>query len=100
MQAKIRRGVRVVEGARLESVCRGNLTGGSNPSLSASPAFAISYSDTGTGFRPFATVLLPFHGKKSFLHLFNDRRRYGFVQAVHRVFVPRREPFAVGVNSH
>ena len=30
------RGVRVVEGARLESVCRGNLTEGSNPSLSAS----------------------------------------------------------------
>jgi hypothetical protein len=25
----------VVEGARLESVCRGNLTEGSNPSLSA-----------------------------------------------------------------
>src|SRR5205823_4943101 len=39
------RGVRVVEGARLESVCRGNLTEGSNPSLSASPAFPISYSD-------------------------------------------------------
>ena len=32
-----RRGVRVVEGARLESVCRGNLTEGSNPSLSATP---------------------------------------------------------------
>src|SRR4051812_46077055 len=30
-----RRGVRVVEGARLESVCRGNSTEGSNPSLSA-----------------------------------------------------------------
>ncbi len=30
-----RRGVRVVEGARLESVCRGNLTAGSNPALSA-----------------------------------------------------------------
>ncbi len=29
------RGVREVEGARLESVCRGNLTEGSNPSLSA-----------------------------------------------------------------
>ncbi len=31
-----RRDVRVVEGARLESVCRGNSTEGSNPSLSAS----------------------------------------------------------------
>ena len=31
----MRRGVRVVEGARLESVCRGNLTAGSNPALSA-----------------------------------------------------------------
>src|SRR5258705_7825851 len=30
------RDVRVVEGARLESVCRGNSTEGSNPSLSAS----------------------------------------------------------------
>jgi hypothetical protein len=30
-----RRDVRVVEGARLESVCRGNPTEGSNPSLSA-----------------------------------------------------------------
>ena len=30
-----RRDVRVVEGARLESVCRGNSTVGSNPSLSA-----------------------------------------------------------------
>ena len=32
---KIRRDVRVVEGARLESVCRGNSTVGSNPTLSA-----------------------------------------------------------------
>ena len=31
----VRRDVRVVEGARLESVCRGNPTEGSNPSLSA-----------------------------------------------------------------
>jgi hypothetical protein len=30
-----RRDVRVVEGARLESVCRGNSTVGSNPTLSA-----------------------------------------------------------------
>jgi Phage integrase family len=39
-----RRDVRVVEGARLESVCRGNSTEGSNPSLSAilrSPALVI-----------------------------------------------------------
>ena len=39
---KTRRDVRVVEGARLESVCRGNSTVGSNPTLSASlrsPAF-------------------------------------------------------------
>ena len=32
-----RRDVRVVEGARLESVCRGNSTVGSNPTLSARP---------------------------------------------------------------
>src|SRR5216683_2110597 len=32
---QMRRDVRVVEGARLESVCRGNSTEGSNPSLSA-----------------------------------------------------------------
>ena len=31
----IRRGVRVVEGARLESVCASNGTAGSNPVLSA-----------------------------------------------------------------
>ena len=34
-----RRDVRVVEGARLESVCRGNPTEGSNPSLSANFTF-------------------------------------------------------------
>jgi integrase-like protein len=33
-----RRDVRVVEGARLESVCRGNSTVGSNPTLSAIPS--------------------------------------------------------------
>src|SRR5262245_42517424 len=32
-----RRDVRVAEGARLESVCRGNSTVGSNPTLSAIP---------------------------------------------------------------
>jgi hypothetical protein len=31
----VRRGVRVAEGARLESVCTGNRTAGSNPALSA-----------------------------------------------------------------
>ena len=39
---KTRRDVRVVEGARLESVCRGNSTEGSNPSLSANSQ-AIKY---------------------------------------------------------
>ena len=34
-----RRDVRVVEGARLESVCRGNSTVGSNPTLSANFLF-------------------------------------------------------------
>ena len=40
---KTRRDVRVVEGARLESVCRGNSTVGSNPTLSAkfSPLFQL-----------------------------------------------------------
>jgi hypothetical protein len=35
MLADSRRGVRAVEGARLESVCWGNSTVGSNPTLSA-----------------------------------------------------------------
>ena len=40
-----RRDVRVVEGARLESVCRGNSTVGSNPTLSAKicPLFSMGY---------------------------------------------------------
>jgi hypothetical protein len=37
-----RRDVRVVEGARLESVCRGNSTVGSNPTLSATSFLPIS----------------------------------------------------------
>jgi hypothetical protein len=42
---KTRRDVRVVEGARLESVCRGNSTVGSNPTLSAkfSRSSSITY---------------------------------------------------------
>ena len=39
-----RRDVRVVEGARLESVCRGNSTEGSNPSLSANLDLLFSCS--------------------------------------------------------
>ena len=39
-----RRDVRVVEGARLESVCRGNSTVGSNPTLSATPRFHVFVS--------------------------------------------------------
>ena len=39
---KTRRDVRVVEGARLESVCRGNSTEGSNPSLSANSFHCFS----------------------------------------------------------
>ena len=39
---KTRRDVRVVEGARLESVCRGNSTVGSNPTLSATYKHLIS----------------------------------------------------------
>ena len=35
MRKQLRRGVRAVEGARLESECRGNPTVGSNPTLSA-----------------------------------------------------------------
>ncbi len=34
-QKMVRRGVRAAEGARLEIVCRGDSTEGSNPSLSA-----------------------------------------------------------------
>ena len=43
-----RRDVRVVEGARLESVCRGNSTVGSNPTLSAI-CLARSERDGGCG---------------------------------------------------
>src|SRR5918994_1040285 len=45
-----RRDVRVVEGARLESVCRGNPTVGSNPTLSAKlcPLVSMTYSAHGS----------------------------------------------------
>ena len=46
-----RRDVRVVEGARLESVCRGNSTEGSNPSLSASSLKRLGM------FRPIVQTL-------------------------------------------
>ena len=53
---------------------------------------------------PVSGLLLPFcyhsTAKRPFLHLFNDRRRYGFVQAVHRVFVPRRKPLPVSIDGH
>ena len=39
----MRRDVRVVEGARLESVCRGNPTVGSNPTLSANSFAPLSH---------------------------------------------------------
>ena len=39
--AQIKRGVRVVEGARLESVYTGNRIAGSNPALSANPMNAL-----------------------------------------------------------
>jgi hypothetical protein len=45
-----RRDVRVVEGARLESVCRGNPTEGSNPSLSASFLACGSVAGGSSGF--------------------------------------------------
>ena len=44
-----RRDVRVVEGARLESVCRGNSTEGSNPSLSANFAPLVRRSESACG---------------------------------------------------
>jgi hypothetical protein len=47
-----RRDVRVVEGARLESVCRGNSTEGSNPSLSAKLRFASLRLTERVVFRP------------------------------------------------
>ena len=51
-----RRDVRVVEGARLESVCRGNSTVGSNPTLSVP-----SFSQNQSVFRRFpkSTILFP-----------------------------------------
>jgi len=47
-----RRDVRVVEGARLESVCRGNSTEGSNPSLSASLRLTCATRTATAGLRP------------------------------------------------
>src|SRR5437773_1813842 len=44
-----RRDVRVVEGARLESVCRGNSTEGSNPSLSANICTDLGRRDNPVG---------------------------------------------------
>jgi integrase len=56
---QIRRDVRVVEGARLESVCRGNSTVGSNPTLSASFHFAGFLSNS-RDFRLENTHRVPF----------------------------------------
>ena len=53
------RDVRVVEGARLESVCRGNSTVGSNPTLSASSTRLIS-----SGFLSRWRRFLPATGAK------------------------------------
>ena len=47
----------MVEGARLESVYRGNSIGGSNPSLSAIPSYRIIASHFGLAF-----ALLPNSG--------------------------------------
>ena len=52
-----RRGVRVVEGARLESVCAGNRTEGSNPFLSANKKdwpLGRSFLLTNEAFKPEA----------------------------------------------
>jgi hypothetical protein len=57
--AGIRRGVRAVEGARLESVCGGNSTPGSNPGLSATlPAPAGGIEEPG-GVRSFGRLEPP-----------------------------------------
>src|SRR5688572_24554642 len=50
-----RRDVRVVEGARLESVCTGNRTVGSNPTLSASLRQARTRTSTSGGIAPDST---------------------------------------------
>ena len=47
-----RRDVRVVEGARLESVCRGNSTVGSNPTLSAILSEAFIFQPLARPFGP------------------------------------------------
>jgi hypothetical protein len=52
---RMRRGVRVAEGARLESVCAGNCTAGSNPALSAN----VYEGCQGLVFRGRASVLRP-----------------------------------------
>jgi hypothetical protein len=49
-----RRDVRVVEGARLESVCRGNSTVGSNPTLSAKPSCLARGSKHAAAVNAFA----------------------------------------------
>ena len=68
----IRRDVRVVEGARLESVCRGNSTVGSNPTLSATQSRRCSHSGIAPGL---TAVFLVVCGAISAISGGNPRRR-------------------------
>ena len=60
----------MVEGARLESVCRGNSTVGSNPTLSASSNFANFLSKL---INPLAKTATEFHFA---FHSARNRRRF------------------------
>ena len=48
----------MVEGARLESVCRGNSTVGSNPTLSATQSCRCSHSGIAPGSLPFSPLFI------------------------------------------
>jgi hypothetical protein len=67
----------VVEGARLESVCRGNSTVGSNPTLSANLrqtlAAAVGRLQLVAGY----SKTLPNRGLKAFMPDYNDLSKTG-----------------------
>ena len=63
-QRDTRRGVRVVEGARLESVYTGNCIAGSNPALSA------DFKDADSASLLFFGVALPYYMMIEFLHCY------------------------------
>ena len=69
----------MVEGARLESVCRGNSTEGSNPSLSAIRSFdrlriAPSVAEGRLAWLPFPGAARLAHGRPAMENALSERR--------------------------